>query len=45
MLVTGVVMLFTGFLSSRIGLKTLMTGLFIIVVFAGLGGLSGNIGM
>ena len=33
MLVTGVVMLFTGFLSSRIGLKkTLMTGLFIIVV-------------
>ena len=46
MLVTGVAMLFTGFLSSRIGLKkTLMTGLFIIVVFAGLGGLSGNIGM
>ncbi len=39
MLVTGVVMLFTGFLSSRIGLKkTLMTGLFIIVVFAGLRG-------
>lgn len=44
MLVTGVVMLFTGFLSSRIGLKkTLMAGLFIIVIFAGLGGLSNNI--
>ena len=45
MLVTGVVMLFTGFLSSRIGLKkTLMMGLLIIVLFAGLGGLS-NIGL
>lgn len=45
MLVTGVVMLFTGFLSSRIGLKkTLMAGLVIIVVFAGLGGLSNDIG-
>lgn len=44
MLVTGVVMLFTGFLSSRIGLKkTLIAGLFIIVIFAGLGGLSNNI--
>ncbi len=44
MLVTGVVMLFTGFLSSRIGLKkTLMAGLIIIVLFAGLGGLSNNI--
>lgn len=44
MLVTGVVMLFTGFLSSRIGLKkTLMAGLIIIVIFAGLGGLSNNI--
>lgn len=44
MLVTGVVMLFTGFLSSRIGLKkTLMAGLFIIVIFAGLGGVSNNI--
>ncbi len=44
MLVTGVIMLFTGFLSSRIGLKkTLMAGLFIIVIFAGLGGLSNNI--
>ncbi|GEK37370.1 MFS transporter [Enterococcus thailandicus] len=46
MLVTGVVMLFTGFLSSRIGLKkTLMMGLLIIVLFAGLGGLSNNIGL
>lgn len=46
MLVTGVVMLFTGVLSSRIGLKkTLMMGLLIIVLFAGLGGLSNNIGL
>lgn len=46
MLVTGVVMLFTGFLSSRVGLKkTLMMGLLIIVLFAGLGGLSNNIGL
>lgn len=46
MLVTGVVMLFTGFLSSRIGLKkTLMMGLLITVLFAGLGGLSNNIGL
>lgn len=46
MLVTGVVMLFTGFLSNRIGLKkTLMMGLLIIVLFAGLGGLSNNIGL
>ncbi|MEX1551437.1 MFS transporter [Enterococcus sp. C50] len=46
MLVTGVVMLFTGFLSSRIGLKkTLMMGLLIIVLFSGLGGLSNNIGL
>ncbi|WP_430616647.1 major facilitator superfamily transporter [Enterococcus sp. DIV0176] len=46
MLVTGVVMLFTGFLSSRIGLKkTLMMGLLIIVLFAGLGGLSNDIGL
>ncbi len=45
MLVTGVVMLFTGFLSSRIGLKkTLMAGLLIIVVFSALGGFSDTIG-
>lgn len=41
MLVTGVMMLITGWLSSRIGPKlTLLVGLFIIVLFAFLGGIS-----
>ncbi|EPH98452.1 transporter, major facilitator family protein [Enterococcus faecalis 13-SD-W-01] len=46
MLVTGAVMLFTGALSSRIGLKkTLLSGLVLIVIFSALGGLSNNISM
>lgn len=45
MLVTGVAMIFTGFISSRIGHKaTLLIGLFLIVVFALLGGLSSTVG-
>ncbi|GAA2925913.1 MFS transporter [Enterococcus raffinosus] len=44
MMVTGIVMLFTGFVSSRIGMKkTLMLGLFIIIVFALFAGLSNTI--
>lgn len=44
-LVTGIAMLITGVVSSRIGIKwTLLTGMILIVVFAGLGGLSGTIG-
>ncbi|MFB5676684.1 MFS transporter [Paenibacillus terreus] len=38
-LVTGVAMLITGFVSSRLGVKwTLLTGILFIVVFSGLGG-------
>src|SRR3982751_6376960 len=45
LLVTAVAMLFTGWVSSRIGAKrTLITGLAIIVVFSALAGLSGSIG-
>jgi MFS family permease len=45
LLVTAVAMLFTGWVSSRIGpKKTLVTGLAIIVVFSALAGLSGSIG-
>lgn len=45
MLVTGVVMLFTGFISSRIGAKkTLLIGLVVIILFSFLGGLSGSVG-
>ncbi|HEX5198795.1 MFS transporter [Paractinoplanes rhizophilus] len=44
LLVTAVAMLFTGWVSSRIGAKrTLITGLALIVVFAALAGLSGSI--
>lgn len=44
MLVTGVAMLITGVVSSRIGAKkTLLTGLAVIVVFAALAGSSGTI--
>ncbi|WP_217807177.1 MFS transporter [Tuberibacillus sp. Marseille-P3662] len=44
MLVTGVMMLVTGWLSSRIGPKpTLLLGLIIIVIFSALGGLSGTV--
>ncbi|MCZ2402162.1 MFS transporter [Paenarthrobacter sp. Z7-10] len=43
-LVTAVAMLVTGFVSSRIGgKKTLMIGLVLIVVFASLSGMSGNV--
>ena len=43
--ITGLAMLVTGFVSSRIGAKkTLMTGLVLIVVFAALAGASGSIG-
>ncbi|MCH5585499.1 MFS transporter [Shimazuella sp. AN120528] len=45
MLVTGVMMLITGWLSSRIGPKaTLLVGLFVIVLFSLLGGLSETVG-
>jgi ACDE family multidrug resistance protein len=45
LVVTAVAMLFTGWVSSRIGAKrTLITGLAIIVVFSALAGLSGSIG-
>lgn len=44
MVVTGVMMLITGWLSSRIGPKmTLMLGLIIIIIFSALGGASGTI--
>ena len=44
MMVTGIVMLFTGFVSSRIGTKkTLMLGLAIIILFALFAGLSNTI--
>jgi MFS family permease len=43
--VTGVMMLVTGFVSSRLGPKrTILIGLAIIVVFSALAGLSGSIG-
>ncbi|GGE39522.1 multidrug efflux protein YfmO [Pullulanibacillus camelliae] len=45
MLVTGVAMLITGFVSSRIGPKaTLLVGLLLIIVFAFLGGMSNTVG-
>jgi MFS family permease len=45
LLVTAVAMLGTGWVSSRLGAKrTLITGLAVIVVFAGLAGLSGSVG-
>jgi ACDE family multidrug resistance protein len=45
MLITGVAMLITGAVSSRIGTKwTLLTGLFLIVLFAALAGSSHSIG-
>ncbi|MEJ2860901.1 MFS transporter [Actinomycetospora flava] len=45
LLITAVMMLVTGWVSSRIGAKaTLLTGLTIIVVFAALAGASGSIG-
>jgi ACDE family multidrug resistance protein len=45
LVVTAVAMLFTGWVSSRIGAKrTLITGLAIIVVFSALAGMSGSIG-
>ncbi|MDJ0393338.1 MFS transporter [Rhodococcus sp. G-MC3] len=45
MLVTGVAMLITGVVSSRLGPKrTLLLGLAIIVVFAALAGMSGSVG-
>src|SRR5204863_3591942 len=45
LVVTAVAMLFTGWVSSRIGPKrTLIAGLAIIVVFSALAGLSGSIG-
>ncbi|TCP30611.1 putative MFS family arabinose efflux permease [Scopulibacillus darangshiensis] len=45
MLVTGVMMLITGWLSSRIGPKrTLLLGLIIIVIFSALGGFSSTVG-
>lgn len=43
-LVTGIAMLITGFVSSRIGTKwTLITGVFLIIIFAGLAGNSDTI--
>jgi MFS family permease len=45
MLVTGIMMLITGWLSSRIGPKaTLLVGLFVIILFSLLGGLSETVG-
>lgn len=45
MLVTGIIMLFTGYISSRLGAKsTLLIGLIIIIIFAALGGLSQTVG-
>ncbi|MEU3245248.1 MFS transporter [Streptomyces sp. NPDC006875] len=44
-LITAVAMLLTGFVSSRIGgKKTLLLGLALVVVFAGLAGTSGSVG-
>lgn len=44
LLVTGIMMLITGWLSSRIGPKmTLLIGLVIIIVFSTLGGLAGSV--
>lgn len=44
-LITAVAMLVTGFVSSRIGgKKTLLLGLALVVVFAGLAGTSGSVG-
>lgn len=44
-LVTGIAMLVTGYISSRIGMKwTMMTGTALIVIFSLLGGMSGSIG-
>ncbi len=44
-LVTGLAMLITGFVSSRIGIKwTLLSGVILIIIFAGLGGMSDTIG-
>jgi ACDE family multidrug resistance protein len=44
MLVTGITMVITGFVSSRIGYKwTLLSGLFLIVVFAALGGSASSV--
>src|SRR5690242_19783682 len=46
LLVTGVAMFFTSFVSSRIGAKrTLLAGLALIVVFAALAGASNSVGM
>lgn len=43
-LVTGLAMLITGFVSSRIGVKwTLLTGVILIVIFSALGGMSDTI--
>ncbi|WP_152391645.1 MFS transporter [Paenibacillus guangzhouensis] len=43
-LVTGIAMLITGFVSSRLGTKwTLVTGIFMIIIFAGLAGSSNAI--
>ncbi|KPV45543.1 MFS transporter [Alicyclobacillus ferrooxydans] len=45
LLVTGIAMLITGVVSSNIGYKaTLLTGLFLIVVFSALGGHAANVG-
>ncbi|GGH77381.1 MFS family permease [Pullulanibacillus pueri] len=45
MLVTGVAMLITGFISSRIGPKaTILVGLLLIIIFAFLGGISDTVG-
>ncbi|GIO68829.1 MAG TPA: MFS transporter [Paenibacillus cookii] len=44
-LVTGVAMLITGVISSRIGIKkTLLTGILLIIIFSALGGFSDTIG-
>ncbi|MNB73579.1 Multidrug efflux protein YfmO [compost metagenome] len=44
-LVTGIAMLVTGFISSRMGVKwTMMTGTLFIIAFSLLGGMSGSIG-
>ncbi|WP_297079820.1 MFS transporter [uncultured Enterococcus sp.] len=44
LMVTGIIMLFTGFISSRIGAKkTMMVGLVIIVIFSALGAMSQSI--
>ncbi|BFH64271.1 MFS transporter [Paenibacillus azoreducens] len=43
-LVTGIAMLITGFISSRIGIKkTLLSGIFLIIIFSALGGFSDTI--